>query len=913
MSPHASLRPFRRASLPNAGRAAVAHPESLERRVLCSTVIDWQPEGFGDDAWSEAGYEGLFPPEVMVRQPDGKLLISGNAILHERDPAPAVAPGAYGFAVARYNADGTLDATFGGGEGVATMPGLGGGNFASASDIALTADGRIVLAGRVLSGVPGDPNPDRSGIVRLNPDGSPDPTFGAGGIVLDHAGRAAGDGYVEAKECVAVDAQGRVLLGAPTRVTGAGEGNLIGEIDGVVTRYLPDGSRDASFGDGGAVRINVPGVGWGRVQDLAVTPDGRIVVNSALNVSDRVFAQDAIGTGFHLVRLHDDGSFDPTFGTGGQVRTEIAGLTPTDMVLLGDGSVVVGGTVANGREDDAHLHPHPGVLARYTAAGALDPSFGGAGTGVFDITDDVAHRFSFGGLAAAPDGKLIVVGSHVEPGPDGTIPAFGEHHDLGAAVLRFNPDGTLDADFGTGGRQVMTTGVFMSGDSVVALPDGSAVVAGYVRRPGPGPEGGLSTYLARFGPAGEPPGAPPDQHEEPPVLTPPPPTIPDEPDRYPDRFPRSVGGFRVEYAVEDIMVTPFRELRIEAESGGRDDVVRIARSEALPYAIDFVLNGETYTADFAELGTRIPWAVSTGAGEDRVAVTFAAADAALGRVFSDFEISGGAGDDELTNGDTYATLRGGGGDDTLRGGAASDHLFGDDGVDRLYGNDGNDVLYVGEIGTKWLPGEVYDGGAGDDEFALDLRREPLPDDGPTGEPSAPTPIPPPPPPTSPTQPRPELPPDTPQYPGAPMTMSAAFVGKGVVRNGRGYEFRVLYVAPGGGRVDPASFAADDLSVTGPGGFAADAQLLGVRTVRGGGAVVARYRLTAPGGAFAAADNGAYAVQFRRAAPPAAAAGATPPPAGRFQRLFLAQDGAAATFAQDLGTFEVDVKARRKGR
>jgi len=330
----------------------------------------------------------------------------------------------------------------------------------------------------------------------------------------------------------------------------------------------------------------------------------------------------------------------------------------------------------------------------------------------------------------------------------------------------------------------------------------------------------------------------------------------------------------------------------DATSGGtnpgRDDVVRVSRNASLPYAIDFDLNGETFTADFAKLGFRTYWSLSTGFGNDRVEVTFAEADASAAGVFSSFTVAGGPGDDELVNGATYAILSGAEGNDTLRGGPAGEVLYGGDGVDKLYGNAGDDILYVGNYGSKWLEGEVYEGGPGDDQFGLGSTLTPLPDDGPVGTPS---PVPAPEPTPTPTTPPPE-----------PVIM-AAYSGKRLVRKGRRFDFNVLFARPRNGRMDPGELGTDDVAVTGPGGTLLSVRL--VRTRRVKGALLARYRVAAPRGVFDAGDNGAYTVQFRTSATPPAAA----PAPRQFQRLVLAPQGAASRAAQDLGTFEVRAKAR----
>jgi len=109
---------------------------------------------------------------AMVLQPDGKIVVGGRT-----------RPGAtrYDFALARYNADGSLDTSFGTGGTVLTSL-----NRATAPEdeilaLVLQPDGKIIAVGsaRAASGAF-----ISTGIVRYNPNGSLDSSFGNGGIVL---------------------------------------------------------------------------------------------------------------------------------------------------------------------------------------------------------------------------------------------------------------------------------------------------------------------------------------------------------------------------------------------------------------------------------------------------------------------------------------------------------------------------------------------------------------------------------------------------------------------------------------------------------------------------------------------------------------------------------------------------------
>ena len=165
--------------------------------------------------------------------------------------------------------------------------------------------------------------------------------------------------------------------------------------------------------------------------------------------------------GAPLGRGRRPGDLDPTFGSGGKVTTDFGGGSDVaiGVALQPDGKIVAAGTTST-----------PGVggfsdfaLARYNSDGSLDATFGSGGK----VTTD------FGGGAEAvalqPDGKIVAAGS---ASPGATI--FSDF-----ALARYNPDGSLDATFGSGGKVTTEfTGNFDQANAVALQPNGKIVAAG---------------------------------------------------------------------------------------------------------------------------------------------------------------------------------------------------------------------------------------------------------------------------------------------------------------------------------------------------------------------------------------------------------------------------------------------------
>lgn len=379
----------------------------------------------------------------------------------------------------------------------------------SAEAVAVQADQKIVAAGTVW------PTYDWVA-TRYLPSGQPDPTFGVNGVQIFNFGFSNEDCYALAIQ----PADGKLLLG------GQANGSF------AVLRLLPNGQPDPAFDTDGRVQISF-GVGSGStIEQLLVQPDGKIVaVGWAWNGTDFDFAaarflptgapDGTFGTGgmklipmgterdqaraallqpdgkivlvgasyggipseprFGICRLTATGALDTSFGTGGKTVSTLAptqGSTPWSVVRQTDGKLVVGG------EADSDM-----AVARYTAAGALDATFGTNGYRLLDPSNGSQDRAYT--VALQPNGKILLSGHSFVNRP-------GALHDV--CIARFTSGGAPDASFGTGGALLVTLNNYSStAHSMVWQADGKPVFAGATSM---GQASGVSFGLLRLTSAG---------------------------------------------------------------------------------------------------------------------------------------------------------------------------------------------------------------------------------------------------------------------------------------------------------------------------------------------------------------------------------------------------------------------------
>lgn len=393
----------------------------------------------------------------MAYQADGRIVTVGAT--------ETGGPGGRDFALARYNPDGSLDSSF-------DYDGLVITDFGSrdeaAASVAIQMDGKIVVAGYS----------NRDFVVaRYTSKGGLDLTFGNNGMTTTDFNNAS-----DWIASIALQPDGKIIA-----VGLAGVPASSGDADFALARYNPDGSLDSSFGPKGQGFFTTDfAADFDAAQDVALQPDGKIVVVG------RAVAGKATWLDFGIARYNSDGTLDTTFGERGN------GLVTTDfgtyygfmrdfagsVIIQSDGKILVGG-----HSEVSSANGFDFALARYEPDGRLDIGFGDNGR----VTTNLVSESDIGcSMALQADGGIIVAGWSSNN--------YAKNSDF--LLARYQPDGSPDPDFGTGGK--ITTdfnGRWDHPNAIAIMPGGKILVAGPSATNGPFHEAtvtGCSFALARY-------------------------------------------------------------------------------------------------------------------------------------------------------------------------------------------------------------------------------------------------------------------------------------------------------------------------------------------------------------------------------------------------------------------------------
>jgi uncharacterized delta-60 repeat protein len=383
-----------------------------------------------DPNFGIGGTLGLQEPHRFLGvalQPDGKILALGNT----RTGSPFASR--YPVSIMRFQTDGNVDASFASG---GTLRPMVGADILENASFALQPDGKIIVAG---VSRPGTFGPYAFAVFRYLTNGQSDSSFGNGGIV-----GFVPDGIQSVNE-VLVQPDGKILVSGYLSTGAAGNSAL--------WRFNPDGTLDAAFGNGGLVTPATTDATLNHIaRSLLLQTDGKILIVGGN------------GSSFIILRYHPNGTLDTTFGIGGKALTQIQdGSAAFDAAFQPDGKIVLAGYSNDTANSTSNI-----ALARYTANGALDPSFG---TGGVSFTGSAGNGLYVAtqALVIQPNGKIIVCGYR-------SLPQFR----TAAMVARFNQSGTLDTSFGVGGyvlNKFFSTGNAVTNDMALQL-DGKLITVG---------------------------------------------------------------------------------------------------------------------------------------------------------------------------------------------------------------------------------------------------------------------------------------------------------------------------------------------------------------------------------------------------------------------------------------------------
>nr|WP_321455483.1 DUF4347 domain-containing protein [uncultured Cohaesibacter sp.] len=348
---------------------------------------------------------------AMTVQSDGKIMVSGSYNNGSSDHGVLI----------RYNADGSLDSSFGSGGILGVGSALGDNDYGR--DILVQPDGKILATGDVAVG-----GVNSIYITRHNEDGSLDTSFGGSGIVsLDI------DVYDEFVTTMLLQSDGKIIVG--------GYNDTYASMDFALIRLNSDGSYDSGF-DGDGIWTNYD-----------VSSD-QISYATALDASDRILIAGTTNTAGNLdsfvMRVNSDGSLDTSFGSFGSVTLALGSSDEkiTQIRELSDGKILLAGFAYNGADNDL-------LLVRLNADGSLDARFGSSG---YLITDLGGSDDRINALAILDTGEIVV----------------GGKSDSDGFLARFDSDGAFDRSFNITGLLDGTPSYVEDGSAVVL--DGDVLV-----------------------------------------------------------------------------------------------------------------------------------------------------------------------------------------------------------------------------------------------------------------------------------------------------------------------------------------------------------------------------------------------------------------------------------------------------
>jgi uncharacterized delta-60 repeat protein len=280
--------------------------------------------------------------------------------------------------------------------------------------IEVQPDGKIVVVGHTSTASTAN---KESLIVRYNPDGSLDTSFGANGFII--AGFTTGFDTLNA---VALQSDGKIVVGG------------YAGLDFVLARYMPNGQQDFSFGNNGIVFTNfhetIVGSTQDRINCIAIQDDGKIFVGG--------YAKYFSNYPYAIIKYNADGTVDESFGINGRtlVNHDFGIATGyneiNDILLTEDGKIYAVGE--QGEFSSASYNNQ--TITRFNSDGSIDEDFAINGKRYFDLN----RNSLFIDIEEQEDGKLVILGN------DGVT----------VTLVRLNENAEPDSAFSENGRVTPT-------------------------------------------------------------------------------------------------------------------------------------------------------------------------------------------------------------------------------------------------------------------------------------------------------------------------------------------------------------------------------------------------------------------------------------------------------------------------
>ncbi len=376
-----------------------------------------QTSGSLDTSFGSAGLVNLPSGVGSVAQ----ILVQSNGLIDvissETDPTT----GNSDMAVVQYEANGTLNTSFGNdGVALASFPGfsvVGLSGFAESSgNIVVAGQGNPVATVTATGTTGGGPNEEQ--VAEFNSNGTLDSSFGTGGEVITQDPSPIGEG-VDSGGPVIVQPNGDIVTGGGVGGTSCNPRKNCSE-DDVLTRYLPNGSLDTTFGTGGFSEVDVS------------------------SFATMGLGEDASGNIYALEANDLSGPTALEFSPSGAEESPTTSTPPSLIAannLLANGTYVLGEEVSEGGNADdqqAVLHELP--------SGEVDPNFNNP---PFDYANDSGGaQDNITASTLAPDGDVVVAGIRCTA-IDTKRGCETANGDIGIAAI--TPTGILDTTFGNGG------------------------------------------------------------------------------------------------------------------------------------------------------------------------------------------------------------------------------------------------------------------------------------------------------------------------------------------------------------------------------------------------------------------------------------------------------------------------------